>query len=54
MFIGLETVEDGRNSALGVDHERGPINPHIFLAVHALFLEHVVLLDHGLVFIGQQ
>jgi hypothetical protein len=42
------------NPAFRADHERRPLDSHIFLAVHAFFLHHAVLVADGLVFIRQQ
>ena len=54
MLVRFQAGDDGRDLSFRADHERGPVNPHIFPAVHALFLEHAELDGHGLVFIGQQ
>ena len=54
MLIRFQSVEHGGDFAFRADHERSAVYPHIFLAVHALFLHHAVLVADGLVFIGQQ
>ena len=54
MFRGFEAGEDPGDLPFRADHERGPLDPHIFPAVHALLLEHIKFLDDRFVFIGQQ
>ena len=54
MLIRLHAIYDCADLAFRADHKRGPFNSHIFAPIHALFLEHVVLLDHGLVHISQE
>ena len=54
MLVWFQAGQHGGNPAFRADHERGPFDSHIFLAVHAFFLHHAVLIADGLVFIGQQ
>jgi hypothetical protein len=54
MLIRLYAIDDRADLAFRADHKGRPINPHIFPAIHALFLEHIELLDHSLVYICQK
>ncbi len=54
MFDRLEAAEDAGDLPLWADHKRGSLDPHILLAVHALFLEHIKFLDYGFVYVSQQ
>jgi hypothetical protein len=54
MLIRFKASQHSGNPAFRADHKRRPFDPHIFLAVHALFLHYAVLVADGLVFIGQQ
>jgi hypothetical protein len=54
MFIWLQAVEHRRDLSFWAYHEGRAVDPHIFLAVHALFLHHAVLGADGLVLVGQQ
>jgi hypothetical protein len=54
MFFGLHACKDSNNLAFWADHERGPVNPHILPAVHALFLEYAEFFGDGLVLVGQK
>src|ERR1041385_2003999 len=54
MLVRFQTVQNRGNPAVRADHESRPLNPHIFLAVHALFFHHAVLVADGFVHIRQQ
>ena len=54
VLFRFEAVDEGRDLALRIDEERRPLNPHIFLAVHAFLFEHIEFFGDGLVFIGQK
>jgi hypothetical protein len=54
MLVGLQAVDHRGNPALRADDECSALNPHIFFAIHALFLQHAVFDGDGLVFIGQK
>jgi hypothetical protein len=54
MLIWFQTGQHGGNPAFRADHKSRPFDPHVFLAVHALFLHYAVLVADGLVFIRQQ
>jgi hypothetical protein len=54
MLVWLQSHKDSGNPAFRADDEGCAVDPHIFLAVHALFLHHAILVADGLVFIGQQ
>ena len=54
MLVWLQSGKDCGNPAFRINHERGALNPHVFLAVHALFLEHAKLYGYSFVFVGQE
>jgi hypothetical protein len=54
MLIWLQAGKHGGNPAFRADHERRSLDSHIFLAVHAFFLHHAVLVADGFVFIRQK
>ena len=54
MLVRFQTIDDGGDPAFRADHKRRPLNPHIFLAIHALLFHHAVLIAYGLVHIRQQ
>jgi hypothetical protein len=54
MLVRLQAADDRGDLSLRADHERGPVNAHIFPAIHALFLEHAIFDTDGLVHIRQK
>ena len=54
MLIWFDTRENRADLAPGIDDERCAFNPHIFLAVHTLFLKHVKFLGQVLVHVGKK
>ncbi len=54
MFIGLDSSNDGGDSAFGIDHKRSPLNAHVLSSVHAFFFEYVELFGGFFVHVGEQ
>jgi hypothetical protein len=54
VLLSLDTGDDAGDLALRANHKRGSLDSHILPAIHALFLEHAKLLNHGLAGIGQK
>jgi len=54
MFVRFEPPDNSGDLAFRADHECGALDPHIFPAIHALFLEHAIFDADGLVHIRQQ
>jgi hypothetical protein len=54
MLFRLDSGQDCRDFSIGMNDERSPFDPHVLLAVHALFLEHVEFFGQVLVHVGQQ
>ncbi len=54
MLVWLKTVDNPGDLSLRAYHERCPVNPHIFFAVHALFLEYAKFFGNGLVLVGEK
>ena len=54
MLVRLDAVQNRRNLSLRTDHKRGPVNTHVFFAIHALFFHHAVGVADGLVHVSQQ
>ena len=54
MLIRLQPVENRGDLSFRADYERGPLDAHIFPAIHALFLEYAILDADGLVHVRQK
>jgi len=54
MLVWFQPRKHRGNPAFRADHERRSLDSHIFLAVHAFFLHHAVLVADGFVFIRQK
>jgi hypothetical protein len=54
VLFRLHASDDASDLPVRADHERGPVNPHVLPAIHALFLEHAELLGYVLVLVREQ
>jgi hypothetical protein len=54
MFVRLQAADNRGDLSFRADDERGPVNTHVFPAIHALFLEHAIFDTDGLLHIRQK
>jgi hypothetical protein len=54
VFFGLDAGDDGVDLTLRTNHKRGSLDPQVFSAIHALFLENPKLFSDSLVYVGQE
>ena len=54
MLIGLDALDDGRDSPFRIDDKRGALDAHILFPVHALLFQHAEFDGHGFFHVAQQ
>ena len=54
MLVGLQPGQHRADLSLRANHKGGPVNAHIFLAIHALFFHHAILVADGFVHVCQK
>ncbi len=54
MICHIDLVKNVDDLAVAIDQERGSVDAHVFLAVHAFFRPDTILLDHVLFGVGNE